>query len=348
MLLRRNRSGAVVELGPFSVLMARLTRLEGPACHFEQVAEVPAGDGEQIGREFRRLFADAKAYVPGICGVFPPSRLLQREEINPRKLMEPDYLPNLLASQYKISADQWRVVLVSPYDGLPFDSRNPPIKEVLLCGESAAELLAAQRRLLELGVLPRRMEIESLPVLGAVQSYLALLGEAQPAAVVEIDLDRTWVYILGKNGVHTPAPIEFGFQALLETACREFGVEDRAAMRARLFTGDDEIVARSPRLLRQLVRNLKPAVDYFELQTGQRVNDLYCTFMPPGLAWLAQALAASIEMQMLEVDCAAWLSALGITFNEEIRGHLGPHWLGLFSLIAQLGPSSHAKKTGRV
>ena len=328
--------------------MARLGRLDGGAPHIERAVELPAGDLDGVGRELRALLPEFKNYVPGICGIFPPTRLLQREEINPKKLNETDYLPSLLANQYQIAAEKWRIALVSPFDGLPFSADNPPIKEVLLCGGTTEELLVAQRRFLGLGVHPRRMEISSLAVLGGVQSYQAMTGDPQPAAVVEIDLHRTFVYILGKNGVHTPAPLEFGFNALVEATRKSLGIDDPAAARARLFAGDADLVARSPRLLRELVRNLKPAIDYFELQTGQRVNDIYCTFLPPELAWLVQALAAAIEMQTLAVDCATWLRALDFTFADDLPARLGPHWLSLFSLIARLGPPPHAKKNDRV
>ncbi|HUL53763.1 MAG TPA: hypothetical protein VLT83_10190 [Opitutaceae bacterium] len=348
MLLRRSRSGVVIEINPYGVLMARLGRLGSAAMHVEQVRELPADDWDGVSRELHALLPEHKTYVPGICGIFPPTRLLQREEVNPRKLAEPDYLPTVLANQYKIPSDKWRIALVSPFDGNPFDAEHPPIKDVLLCGEAMEELLVAQRRFLSLGVHPRRMEISSLPVLGGVQSYQAMVGDSQPAAVVEFDLHRTYVFILGKGGVHTPAPLEFGFGALVETARKELNIEDAGTARSRLLAGEAEIVARAPRLLRQLVRNLKPAIDYFELQTGQRVNDLYCTFLPPGLTWLARSLAASIEMQVLAVDCSAWLTALGITFASEVPDRLGPHWLSVFSLIAGLSPASHAKKTERV
>ncbi len=344
MLLRKSRSGVVIELNPFRVLLARLTRLGGDSTHVEQVTELAAADADGLKRELRRLFPEYKAFTPGICGIFPPTRLLQREELNAKRLAEVDYLPSLLSSQYKLAAEKWHLALVNPFEGFPFDEKNPPIKEVLICGESKDELQASQRRLLELGVLPRRMEISSLPVLGAVQSYQAMLGDSEPTAVVELDLHRTYVFILGKNGVNTPAPIEFGFNALVETAQKELGVDDAAAVRARLLGGETDVAARSPRLLRQLIRNLKPAIDYYELQTGQRVNDLYCTFLPAGLDWLARALAAALEMQVLPVDCPAWLTALGITCDEGVPAQIGPHWLSLFSLIAQLSPASHAKK----
>src|SRR5664279_3996824 len=108
MLFRRSRSGVVIEINPFRVLLARLGHLGGGAVHIEQVAELPADDLEGVRRELRLLFPEHKNYVPGICGVFPPTRLLQREELNARKFADPDYLSNLLASQYKIPAEKWR------------------------------------------------------------------------------------------------------------------------------------------------------------------------------------------------------------------------------------------------
>jgi hypothetical protein len=171
-----------------------------------------------------------------------------------------------------------------------------------------------------------------------------MVGDAQPAAVVELDLHRTYVFILGKNGVNTPAPIEFGFNLLVETAGKELGLDDPAAVRARLLDGEADVVTRSPRLLRQLIRNLKPAIDYFELQTGQRVNDLYCTFLPAGLSWLAKALAAALEMKVLPVDCVRWLEALNVTLADGLPAKIGPHWLSLFSLVVPLSPASYAKK----
>jgi hypothetical protein len=344
MFLRRSQSGVVIELNPFRVLLARLTRLGGATAHVEDLAEVAADDRGAFDRELQRLFPERKSYTPGICSVFSPTRLLQREEVNVKRLAEPDYLPSLISDQYKVEAAKWRLVLVNPFEGYPFDEKHPPIKEVLICGESREELMAAQRRFLDLGVLPRRMEVASLPALGGIQSYQALHADGQPAAVVELDLQRTRVFILGKNGVNTPAPIEFGFDALVEIARKELATDDGPGVRARLLAGDAELVTRAPRLLRPLIRNLKPAIDYFELQTGQRVNDLYCTFLPPNLDWLSRALAAALEMRVLAVDCARWLEALRITAADGIPARLGPHWLSLLSLIAPLNPASYAKK----
>ena len=56
MLLRRSRSGVVIEVNPYRVLMARLERLGGDAIHIEQVVELPADDPGGVNRELRTLF----------------------------------------------------------------------------------------------------------------------------------------------------------------------------------------------------------------------------------------------------------------------------------------------------
>ncbi|OHE80337.1 MAG: hypothetical protein A3G75_02825 [Verrucomicrobia bacterium RIFCSPLOWO2_12_FULL_64_8] len=348
--------------------MARVARFGADPVHVDRVVELPVDNWKAVEREIQSLFVEHTGYVPGICSVFSPTRMLQREELNPRKINERDYLAGFLADQYKIDLEKWRVAFVDPHDGSTYEIQKSLPKEVLVLGEAADELQSAQRRFLGLGVLPHRLEIATLPTLGGVLSYQNMIGDSQPAAVVEIDPARTRLYILGKNGVHTPAPIEYGFDALVEHARKELSGEymitrppismvpaaltagqdtpqDSATVRARLLAADGEVTARATRLLRPLVRNLKPLIDFFETQTGQRVNDLYCAFLPPGLSWLTRTLAASLQMQVLAVDCPAWLSAQGVTTNEDVSANLGPHWLSLFSLIAQLAPSSaYAKK----
>lgn len=102
MLLRRSRSGVIIEVSPFRVLMARVARFGGDGTHLDHVRELPAEDWKGVERELRALFPEHKGYVPGVCGVFSPTRLLQREELNPRKLADPAYLAGLLAEQHKI------------------------------------------------------------------------------------------------------------------------------------------------------------------------------------------------------------------------------------------------------
>ena len=59
---------------------------------------------------------------------------------------------------------------------------------------------------------------------------------------------------------------------------------------------------------------------------------------------IAVSIKTGEAVRAVMVDCVAWLTALGITFNDDIPARLGPHWLSLFSLVARLDPASYVKK----
>jgi hypothetical protein len=87
-----------------------------------------------------------------------------------------------------------------------------------------------------------------------------------------------------------------------------------------------------------LSRHLRPAVDYFEMQTGQRIGALFCAHLPERLSWLEEALATAVDLEYFSPDYAKWLPAVGI----DAPGHalLGPSWIQPLSLVAQLAPGS--------
>ena len=61
-----------------------------------------------------------------------------------------------------------------------------------------------------------------------------------------------------------------------------------------------------------LSRHLRPAVDYFEMQTGQRIGALFCAHLPERLGWLEETLAAAVDLEYFSPDFAKWLPAVGI------------------------------------
>jgi hypothetical protein len=115
---------------------------------------------------------------------------------------------------------------------------------------------------------------------------------------------------------------------------KAFAVPDVAAALARLEEANEETVAQGRRLVRILSRHLRPAIDYFEMQTGQRVGALFCSHLPSKLGWLERALAAAVDLDFLTPDMVAWLSAAGL--QVEGAESLGPSWFQALSAIAQL------------
>jgi len=86
-----------------------------------------------------------------------------------------------------------------------------------------------------------------------------------------------------------------------------------------------------------LTRHLKPAIDYFEMQTGQPIGALYCAHLPARLGWLEEALSAAVELEFLVPDYAAGLPSIGIQLADGVRA---PHrsWFQAMSLVGELAP----------
>ena len=216
-------------------------------------------------------------------------------------------------------------------------------RPALLCGVSTTDVQRIQQRLLDHRLLPYRLELSLLPLLGAISDYKTRNNDKRAAVVVIIEQEHTTAYILGKEGVHTPGPVRHGFSSIVQAACKEFALKDAAEVRDRLHHADDELLLRAGKFVRAIGRDLKPLVDSYEMTTGQPVGDIYCAYLPASLAWIAEPLAQVIGRAPFTFDCPAWLPTVNLQLGEGVTT-LGQHWLGALSLVADLPGPKPAKE----
>jgi hypothetical protein len=233
--------------------------------------------------------------------------------------------------------DTWKLATLSPLEGAalaPEGTQRP----ALICGVSHTDIHRVQQRLLDHRLLPYRLEVGILPLLGAISDYKARRNDKRAIVVVTIEEEHTTAYIIGKEGVHTPAAVRHGFDSIVQAARKEFDLADAAAVRDRLHLADEELLLRATRFVRAIGRDLKPLVDSYEMTTGQPVGEIYCAYLPPDLAWIAEPLAQVVGRTPFTMDCAAWMLTVNLQAEVEVPA-FGPHWLGALSLIADLpGP----------
>jgi len=336
MIFRRARSGLLINYGTHQVTVARLSRLEDTPIILEAGAEFAPADAAGIETWLRETFAGQKGLIPAVCGFNPPGGLLRRNgNVNPRRLAEPDYLAGLVNEHARReSLTDWLLAALNPKDGTPVEQHGAP-RHALLFGVPYADIRRMQESLVKLGILPRRLEFNTLPMLGGVAHCAAAQEILDAIVVCEVESAHTNVYILGKDGVHTPEPLQHGLDAVIETAQKEFALTTPEFARIRIEAPDDELLERSRRLVRPLARQIKPAVDYYELQTGQRVGALFCPGLPVKLAWIGEALAASDKLAHFQPDCAAWCERIGLRVPADGSLSLGPRWLGPLSQLAR-------------
>jgi hypothetical protein len=337
MFKRRERHSVLINLTDHCVQLARLGRLDVRPLHVDTFAEISASDVGSVARWLDFTFPDRSGrFISAYCGFHPNERVFQRDSINVRRLVDREFLYNVIAEHSKIvSAKAWHVAALNPGDGTPLSVESSS-RTALYLGVPWSATRAAQVLLRDWGVRPRRLELGSAVLLGGLTRYASLTGYNHLIAACEISRNQTHLYLIGRDGVHTPPPLPHGLLSIEEAAMKELSAPDAEAARKLLEHPTPELKSHGRRLTRMLSRHLRPAVDYFEMQTGQRIGALFCAHLPERLGWLEEALAASVDLEYFAPDFAKWLPSVGL----DAPGYamLGPEWIQPLSLIAQLAP----------
>jgi hypothetical protein len=338
LLTRNSRRSLLIEINPYQILAAGFSRPDQGSIMLDCAAEFDSEDDIGLRQWLDANFEKQKAWVPVICGFVSPEGLLQRESVLPRKLTEPDYLANLVREQYKIeNPAAWKLQTLSPLEGIPLLPEGTQ-RPALICGMSHSDVHRVQQRLLDHRLLPYRLEQGILPLLGVISDYKTRRNDKRAVVVVSIEQEHTIAYILGKEGVHTYAPVRHGFAAIAQVARKEFGLTEASAVRERLNQTDEELLLRATKFVRAIGRDLKPLVDSYEMTTGQPVGEIYCAYLPPSLSWITEPLAQVVGRTPFTIDCQEWLATVNLQKADGVPA-FAQHWLGALSLVAELpGP----------
>ncbi|MDB6168417.1 MAG: hypothetical protein JWM88_1281 [Verrucomicrobia bacterium] len=342
---RKPRRSVLIEINPFQILAAGVSRGDHGMTVIDCAAEFHRDDDAGLRAWLEANFRHQRSWIPAICGLVPVEGFLQRETLQVRRLAEPAYLPNLVREKYKIAdSEDWRFRILSPLEGTPLlaDAGAQP---ALICGVSHRDVRQVEQRLFDHGLRPSRLEPSVLPLLGAVFDHMARGEDKGAAVVVRIEEEQTIAYVLGKEGVHTPAPVRLGFQSILQSARKELGLTDGDDILALLRQPDHPVRYLAPKIVRAIGRDLKPLIDSYEMTTGQPAAGIYCAFLPADLAWLAEPLADAAERPTLAIDCAKWIPTVRLQAGSGLPP-FGPHWLSALSLIAEF-PGTAPQKTTR-
>jgi hypothetical protein len=339
MFKRRDRHSVLINLTDHCVQLARLGSPDVRPLAVDTFAEVSAADVGSVARWLDFTFPNrAGKFISAYCGFHPGERVFQRDSINARRLSDREFLYNVVADHSKIiSAKAWHVAALNPVDGMPL-SVDSSSRTAIYLGVPWSATRTAQVLLRDWGVRPRRLELGTPVLLGGLMRYVSQGGFRQLIAVCEITRNQTHLYLIGRDGIHTPPPLPHGLLSIEEAAMKELSAPDAEAARKLLEEPTDELRHHGRRLIRMLSRHLRPAVDYFEMQTGQRIGALFCAHLPERLGWLEEALAAAVDLEYFVPDFVKWLPAVGI----DAPGHamLGPSWIQPLSLVAQLAPGN--------
>lgn len=323
-------------------LVARTSGMSAPFV-IEELHEIPIGDTATVAETLRTLAGvRGNGYATACCGIYPNGRIVSRIPIEARKLRDEGYLAQHVSDTLKIDAAAHVLVPISMDQGAELASLGSVPKEILICGAPSAEIVALQNQLLEYGLFPERLEIGSIATIGGLMSQLRFTDNRSPLLLLEIGTDSTSVFVLTHDGVDIARSVSFGISSMIPLVQKELALKDEESARKLFFSNSFDFTGMGPQLTKRLLRELQASIGFYEVQTGQSINQLCCTLLPPKVGWLQRTLADVLGMKVHAIDTSAWLKSMAIEPAPGVQvNDLPPVWTSLMCLMGDYKGSAN-------
>ena len=302
-----------VERGRSAIRAARLS-VNGSGSVIEEVQSISSSAPEEV-KAFVQRFGRLKAgqLMRAACAVYPEDRLFRhcslKEAARPG---DPKTLEEIVAKQFKVNPAEYSLMALNADDGTPFDASRVN-REVVICGARKASILEAQDYLVECGIYPVRLELASVATAGMYLRHAKAEGMEEPFLLLEIDEASAAVVILNKGRVDSTRALSLGLNSMIAGVREELGLKDEGAARRLFFSDSFDFREMGPRLVERILRELQSLIGFYEVQTGQSIGRVCCTFLPPKLGWLNETFANSLGMKTHRVDFPALLAKANFT-----------------------------------
>src|SRR5258708_10611818 len=203
---RKARRSLLLEVNPFQVLVAGLHRINGGPEVIDCTAEFAIEDDAGLRAWLDGKFGAQRGWVPVVGSITPAEAMLRRENLQPRRLAETGYLGYLFKELSRgHQPEAWTLAALDPLAGTPLVPGGTAHPGLLL-GLANDDIERFQRRLLDHRLLPHRIELGILPLLGAISHLAEQRQERRAIAVIVTGLAHTPPYIAPRQALHTPTP----------------------------------------------------------------------------------------------------------------------------------------------
>lgn len=331
--------GLFVDVSEFSILAARTSSYKLPIV-IEEIGELPlAGTSNEEVRQFLEELVDYKGatYFVSRCGVYPENRFVryfEAESVN--KVKDPQYLTNVLESEFEVDPANSFVSILDARDGSDLDFESAVTRKIAFCGGSNEDLQKTQDTLLGYGLYPDRMELGSVSTLGGLCDYTRFNSINSPILFFELTSEAATIFIQSKGQLEVARPIPVGLDSIYPILQRELGLKDESSARKLFFSNTFDFAEMGSKLMRKVIKELQASAGFYEVQTGQTIDRLFISILPKNLSWVAKTISDALGLEIMQPSYEAWLNSLNVKVSEGVElMNLGSRWMGLFSLMGE-------------
>ena len=99
---RNSRRSLLIEINPYQILAAGFDQDADGTTTLDCTAEFENHDESGLAKWLAANFEKNNTWVPAFASFVPAEGLLHRESLTPRKLVNPEYLNEIVREQYRI------------------------------------------------------------------------------------------------------------------------------------------------------------------------------------------------------------------------------------------------------
>ena len=339
-MLKKKSKSLFAEVSHYAIRMARTDRTAAPI-RVESLASIPIQTTAETRRAVESFAGETRgSYCQARCAVYPRDRFLHRYYAeNAARSKADDFAKKTLQSELKRNPADTAFRLIHPPTGKPYDPQEALSREIFFVGAGRDCLLEEQKRLIELGIYPTRLEIASIALFAGAKRAIVEEDMDASALLLEFSEKATYGYVVNLNGLALSHMIDFGIGSIAARIQKELGLHDTLSARKVMLSKTFDFQDMASKLLEELITRVRASTGQFEVQTGRSVRYLLFPGLPESLDWIGTVLAAELGMERWNPTLGEWLDRAGITLSEADAQREDLHeFLPLFSQMAKLDP----------
>jgi|GEM_PF-5109420 len=342
-MFKKKAKGLFAEVSHYQVRLARTDRLSAPV-EVEALETIPITTTAETRRAIEAFAGVQKgSYCQAQASVYPRDRFIHRNSSeSAARTRAEDFATKTLSTDLERKAKETGFHVLNPSTGQVYNATESPSRETLFVGAGKENLQEEQKRLIELGIYPTRLEISSISLFAGVKRAVVEEDMDGSALVIEFSESTSYAYVVNLSGLALSHSIDFGVSAIANSIQKELGLQDSLSARKVMLSKTFDFRDMASTLLHDLIIQVRASTGQFEVQTGKSVHYLFIPGLPSSLSWISEILAEKLGMERWKPTLSEWLNASGITVPDKIAERDDLYeFLPLFCQMARLeSPSS--------
>lgn len=267
-----------------------------------------------------QIIKDVKGSKKVTYIVQPISEFFYKTKLETKKREQSiSILRGLIKERFNIDLSQNKVAAVDAETGIEINEYTKVLPENLcLIGAQEKELQKIQEELLGSKLFPQKLLFSSLLIPKTFDDYSKLVDFKGTTLVVDFSLERSYVYMVGQGKILAAYPPTHGLKNIMNLCRKECNLPDDISvlkyLSSEIKTNPEAIKS----LAQRLVSDIKSYIDFFEVQSGISISNLYVTNLLDSFEWIEKQLSSELSLPIFDIDYEQWLKSKNIVVPEKI------------------------------